>query len=86
MIKEIDSQWDKRTWFTEEGERKWRKDMYKAECCSTAVTVDPYQEDDLWAVEWCGNNDREWTQFGTYPTREEAEAVAEMVFLIQPWR
>lgn len=88
MIKEIDPQWDKRTWFTEEGERKWREDIYKGDCFSTAVTVDPYSETDqeLWVVEWCGANDRVWTQFNIYPTREEAEAAAEMVFLTQPWR
>lgn len=80
MIKEIDDERPHITWYTDKG-------LKNRDIKDKIVTVETTAS--AWAVEWWdydANAGYEWVRFGTYPTREEAEAVAETVFLIQPWR
>lgn len=80
MIKEIDPMRPYLTWYTDNGIR----------CKNIKEKVVSVESQfGMWAVEWWDYYAKvgyEWVKFGTYPTREEAEAVAEMVFLTQPWR
>lgn len=80
MIKEIDPTRPYLTWYTDNGikSKNIKEKVVSVECQFGA-----------WVVEWWDYYDDKggnWIQFGTYPTREEAEAAAEMVFLTQPWR
>lgn len=80
MIKEIDPTCPYLTWYTDNGLRN--KNIKEK-----VVTVRAWSG--VWKVEWWDYNapgGYEWVEFNTYPIREEAEVVAEMVFLTQPWR